>query len=61
MPACLQMERLSLARDEAGSQRLAALDETIQDVKRQQEQLRGRWELERAGVSRLQVRGCMCE
>ena len=50
----LQMERLSVARDEAGTPRLAALDEQITALQRQQQEIKGRWELERAGVNRLQ-------
>ena len=51
----LQMERLSVARDEKeGSPRIAGLDKQIQALQREQEGLRSRWELERAGVTRLQ-------
>ena len=39
----LQMERLSLARDEAGSKRLRNLDSQIESLTRQQEDLRNRW------------------
>merc|ERR1711871_1130901 len=50
----LQMERLSLARDEAGSKRLSNLDDQIATIQRQQEELRSRWELERSGVTKIQ-------
>merc|ERR1711871_1379513 len=50
----LQMERLSLARDEAGSKRLENLDDQIGALQRQQEELRSRWELERSGVTKIQ-------
>lgn len=43
-----------MARDEAGSQRLAGLDAQISALQRQQADVKARWELERAGVSRLQ-------
>merc|ERR1711871_1769556 len=50
----LQMERMSLARDEAGSKRLQNLDGQIDDLTREQEDLRNRWELERSGVTKIQ-------
>jgi len=51
----LQMERLSVARDEAqGAPRIVNLDTQILSLQRQQEELKSRWELERAGVTRLQ-------
>ena len=51
----LQMERLSIARDEhEGSPRIISLDSQINTLQRQQEALTSRWELERAGVTRLQ-------
>ena len=50
----LQMERLSIARDEAGSQRLTSLDDQISALQRQQEGLKQVWDSERAGVTRLQ-------
>ena len=50
----LQMERMSLARDEAGSKRLENLDGQIDDLTREQEDLRNRWELERSGVTKIQ-------
>lgn len=50
----LQMERLSVARDEANSPRVASIDLQLNDLNRQAEELKRRWELERAGVSRLQ-------
>ncbi len=45
---------MSIARDEAESPRLTLLDEQIEAVHRKGADIRGRWELERAGVSRLQ-------
>lgn len=48
------VERLSVARDEAGSDRLASLDKQISTLQRQQADVKARWEQERAGVSRLQ-------
>ena len=51
----LQMERLSIARDEdTGSKRLTNLDNQISSLTRQQEELRSRWELERSGVTKIQ-------
>eukprot|EP00981_Chlorochromonas_danica_P006331 scaffold1365_cov163-Ochromonas_danica.AAC.21 len=50
----LQMERLSVARDEANSPRLKTIDTQIEGFQKQQENLRARWDAERAGVSRLQ-------
>mmetsp|Transcript_15161 Transcript_15161/g.15287 ORF Transcript_15161/g.15287 Transcript_15161/m.15287 type:complete len:943 (-) Transcript_15161:197-3025(-) len=50
----LQMERLSVARDEAGTSRLSELDEQIKSLQKEQQEVKGRWELERAGVNRLQ-------
>jgi len=50
----LQMERLSIARDEAGSSRLDELDRSISSLQRDQQEMKSRWELERAGVNRLQ-------
>ena len=48
-------ERLSIARDESeGSPRIISLDGSISTLQRQQEVLKSRWELERAGVTRLQ-------
>lgn len=47
-------ERLSVARDEAASPRLTAIDSQLETLQRQQQELRSRWELERAGVTRLQ-------
>lgn len=48
-------ERLSIARDEQeGSPRILSLDSQINTLQRQQEALTSRWELERAGVTRLQ-------
>lgn len=50
----LQMERLSIARDEAASPRLTVIDDQIDNLQKHQEGLRSRWDQERAGVSRLQ-------
>jgi len=50
----LQMERLSIARDEAGTQRLKDIDEQIASLQKSGENIKRRWELERAGVTRLQ-------
>jgi ATP-dependent Clp protease ATP-binding subunit ClpB len=55
----LQMERLSMARDEKQgssqpSGRLAKLDETIAALQREQEDLTSRWQLEKSGVGRIQ-------
>jgi ATP-dependent Clp protease ATP-binding subunit ClpB len=49
------MERLSVGRDEEeGSLRLSQLDSQITSLQRQQADLKGRWELERAGVTKIQ-------
>lgn len=50
----LQMERLSISRDEDTSPRLTVIDEQINGFQKTQEGLRSRWDQERAGVSRLQ-------
>jgi len=50
----LQMERVSVSRDEESSPRLVTIDSQLSDLKRQQQELRSKWELERAGVTRLQ-------
>merc|ERR1711871_1876970 len=50
----LQMERLSIARDDEESKRLIRLDSEIEKLTREAESLRSRWETEGAGVSRLQ-------
>jgi len=51
----LQMERLSVGRDESeGSARLGSLDSQILALQRQQETLKARWDLERAGVTKIQ-------
>lgn len=50
----LFLERLSVARDEANSPRLKTIDTQIEGFQKQQENLRARWDAERAGVSRLQ-------
>ena len=51
---CISSERLSISRDEAASPRLTVIDEQLQSLQRQQQELRAVWELERAGVTRLQ-------
>jgi len=51
----LQMEHLSLERDEAGSKRLAQLDEDITRLSREVEGLNSRWEAERSGVTSIQA------
>lgn len=48
------VERLSVARDEAASPRLDSLDTQIKELQKQQQELRSKWDLERAGVTRLQ-------
>jgi ATP-dependent Clp protease ATP-binding subunit ClpB len=49
------MERLSIARDEKeGSDRLGSIDAQLADFQKQQQELSSRWQLERAGVTRLQ-------
>jgi ATP-dependent Clp protease ATP-binding subunit ClpB len=50
----LQMERLSVARDESESSRVLTIDTQIQVLQKQQADLKARWDAERAGVSRLQ-------
>ena len=50
----LQMERLSLERDEKGSKRLTLLDAELGRLERELQELTARWELERAGVSSIQ-------
>lgn len=54
----LQMERLSIARDEdelqTNSPRLQMIDKQIENLQRQQQELTARWNQERAGVSKLQ-------
>lgn len=51
----LQMERLSVARDEKeGSERLVSIDTQLNELQKQQQELTSRWQLERAGVTRLQ-------
>jgi ATP-dependent Clp protease ATP-binding subunit ClpB len=55
LPSFPLVERLSIARDEQdGSPRVISLDSQISTLQRQQEVLKSRWELERAGVTRLQ-------
>ena len=52
----LQMERLSVARDEDKNSipRLASIDAQLETLQKQQANLRAKWEQERAGVVRLQ-------
>lgn len=47
-------ERHSVSRDEATSPRLAAIDAQLATLQRQSADLRAKWELERAGVTRVQ-------
>jgi len=51
----LQMERLSIARDDEKSNRLVTIDGQLQSLQKQSEELRYRWDLERAGVTNLQA------
>lgn len=50
----LQMERMSIARDNKDPDRLVKLDATIKDLQRKQQDLKGKWDAERAGVNRVQ-------
>lgn len=50
----LQMERLSIARDDDQSPRLKAIDANLEKLQKQSQDLRTRWEEEREGVHRLQ-------
>lgn len=50
----LSMERLSLARDDAGSVRLKLLDAEVAKLQKEAESLRHRWDLERSGVNKIQ-------
>jgi ATP-dependent Clp protease ATP-binding subunit ClpB len=53
----LQMERMSVARDEKDSQsvaRIKAIDDQIAAIQRDSQGLREKWEAEKAGVMRLQ-------
>jgi ATP-dependent Clp protease ATP-binding subunit ClpB len=50
----MQMERLSIARDEAGSQRLSVLDDQIRSMQKQQQELKAVWDVQKAGVNRVQ-------
>jgi len=45
---------MSVSRDEANSPRLGVIDTQLRELQRQQQELRSKWEVERAGVSRLQ-------
>jgi ATP-dependent Clp protease ATP-binding subunit ClpB len=51
----LQMERMSIARDNTDPARLGALDQTIKALQKEQQDLKERWDVERAGVNRLQT------
>jgi ATP-dependent Clp protease ATP-binding subunit ClpB len=48
------IEKLSVSRDEKTSPRLTAIDAQLQSLQRQQQELRTKWDQERAGVTRLQ-------
>eukprot|EP01035_Chromulina_nebulosa_P018228 gene18228-23897_t len=50
----LQMERLSISRDDPNSSRLISIDQQLNLLNREVEELKRRWELERAGVTKLQ-------
>lgn len=50
----LQMERMSVARDDESSPRLLTIDSHIEALQKQSADLRARWDSERAGVTRLQ-------
>lgn len=50
----LQMERMSVARDESNTPRLKSLDDQLSIIQKQQQDLKAKWDLERAGVTRLQ-------
>jgi ATP-dependent Clp protease ATP-binding subunit ClpB len=50
----LQMERLSIARDDKESPRLKTIDFNLEKLQKQSQDLRTRWEEEREGVHRLQ-------
>ena len=50
----LQMERLSIARDDAGSKRLDTIDQNILELEREQQNLVERWNMERGGVNKIQ-------
>ena len=49
-----EIERLSVARDDAQSPRVLAIDSQIEMLQRQQQELTARWNQEKAGVTRLQ-------
>lgn len=49
----LQMERLSVARDDAQSPRLTQIDTQIRSLDRDREELRHRWDEERSAVSKI--------
>lgn len=50
----LQMERLSIARDNEDTTRLESVDKQIASLTREQQQLTDAWNAERSGVNRLQ-------
>jgi ATP-dependent Clp protease ATP-binding subunit ClpB len=50
----LQMERLSIAKDEEQSDRLESVDKQIEELQREQQGLTDAWNLERAGVEKVQ-------
>lgn len=50
----LEMERMSIARDNTDPDRLSRLDLTMSELKRKQQDLKGRWDAERAGVNKVQ-------
>eukprot|EP00349_Pseudokeronopsis_sp_Brazil_P004476 CAMPEP_0202964930 /NCGR_PEP_ID=MMETSP1396-20130829/9054_1 /ASSEMBLY_ACC=CAM_ASM_000872 /TAXON_ID= /ORGANISM="Pseudokeronopsis sp., Strain Brazil" /LENGTH=924 /DNA_ID=CAMNT_0049687455 /DNA_START=238 /DNA_END=3012 /DNA_ORIENTATION=- len=49
----LQMERLSVARDDSNSPRLAQIDLQIRNLDKEREELRSRWDSERLGVVKI--------
>lgn len=50
----LQMERMSIARDTTDASRLSKLDATISELQKKQQDLKARWDQERAGVNKIQ-------
>lgn len=54
----IEMERLSISRDEKNNNnnnpRIASLDSQLLLLRQQQQELRGRWDEERAGVNKIQ-------
>lgn len=49
----LEMERLSIARDDAASPRLANIDNQLSSLNRERDNLKQRWNAERAGVTKI--------